>query len=646
MLDKFSRKIVDFIFGEQATVEVRPSSLQVSSVLVGDNNNEIIAYPPKKDGIPLQIPSDILRPHRKLLDRIKLSSGEEDKAFIELYEPIILRFAEYVHLLPASEFHHHAMPGGLLRHGLEVALIALMKADRTLYGTDKPPSQRQSIEKRWKLAVFLAGLSHDIGKPLTDMIVVADTGEQWSPFLNDLYSWGKQRGVQYYTVSWIEGRHKQHEAVSGLVLDFLAGHDVKNYLYDGDPAILHMMMSAIISPNSDTNMIAKIVSESDHQSTKHDNEKTGSSVKKSSSIKRRILDAIAQLLSDGSLEINTEKKQAYLIKEGLFLSWPKCASLIQSKMNDSGSGSGIPKDPRFLADLLIDEGIALEGIGLFQARTRVWRINVPNLIDDDGDWCLRIADFSSLDDPSNPMDVKPIEGCIWKQEGNEKIESIIDAVATDKVESISTGIVSGKVDSLAYDAELDNFRKWKNIGFVLHALLLDVIEGKVQEGATHAVMLHLPKELPVSWDYIRKSGFLEKELMSEMKELKMIVFHDLNKPVHIIEGHKYIVFNEGVKTMFTAAMQKSVRSEQSEQKPLLDIDYFVMTAEAIKANDPSLPAILDNENGKFIEIGDWIVWLQGKTNDSKAVIKQKITKNVPTSYFVVIEENKKYLRIA
>jgi len=40
--------------------------------------------------------------------------------------PVLQQFSEFVQLLPASESHHHAQPGGLLIHLLEVARNALL----------------------------------------------------------------------------------------------------------------------------------------------------------------------------------------------------------------------------------------------------------------------------------------------------------------------------------------------------------------------------------------------------------------------------------------------------------------------------------------------------------------------------------------
>jgi hypothetical protein len=39
--------------------------------------------------------------------------------------PLLIKFSEFVQLLPASESHHHAQPGGLLIHLLECAELAL-----------------------------------------------------------------------------------------------------------------------------------------------------------------------------------------------------------------------------------------------------------------------------------------------------------------------------------------------------------------------------------------------------------------------------------------------------------------------------------------------------------------------------------------
>jgi conjugal transfer pilus assembly protein TraI len=42
----------------------------------------------------------------------------------------MLRLAAFVHLLPASQAHHHRGAGGMLRHSLEVALFGRISASQ------------------------------------------------------------------------------------------------------------------------------------------------------------------------------------------------------------------------------------------------------------------------------------------------------------------------------------------------------------------------------------------------------------------------------------------------------------------------------------------------------------------------------------
>ena len=93
-----------------------------------------------------------------------------------LAERLLERFAVTVGDLPASAAHHHAEPGGLYRHSLEVALKALeefegnMKMEQRSDGSvDSFRSSRN--RSRWQYATFIAALCHDLGK-LFDLDVV------------------------------------------------------------------------------------------------------------------------------------------------------------------------------------------------------------------------------------------------------------------------------------------------------------------------------------------------------------------------------------------------------------------------------------------------------------------------------------------
>lgn|SRR5690606_2909090 len=81
-------------------------------------------------------PSELLRPQpasillatprrQKLLDHIWERTSLSRAQFALFYLAPLERYAELVQQFPASESHHHAYPGGMLDHGLEIVAYAL-----------------------------------------------------------------------------------------------------------------------------------------------------------------------------------------------------------------------------------------------------------------------------------------------------------------------------------------------------------------------------------------------------------------------------------------------------------------------------------------------------------------------------------------
>src|SRR5690606_34767029 len=128
--------------------------------------------------------------------------------------PVIKRYAEFVHLLPASEAHHHRGAGGLLRHGLEVGFWAAQFSLGQVFPYDGPPRNKRAHELRWLFAAFVAGLTHDLGKPLSDMEITTAQGESvWPPYIESLEGWANRVQAERYFVRWRSTRvHKRHEA--------------------------------------------------------------------------------------------------------------------------------------------------------------------------------------------------------------------------------------------------------------------------------------------------------------------------------------------------------------------------------------------------------------------------------------------------
>jgi Putative helicase. len=102
-------------------------------------------------------------------------------------------FFEYVQMLPASESHHHAQPGGMIVHALETADIALSLRRKHILPPDAAPEDILRLEHRWTFGVFLAAISHDVGKAMADLRIAyrtVDGAGQWSPLAGSLNQYG------------------------------------------------------------------------------------------------------------------------------------------------------------------------------------------------------------------------------------------------------------------------------------------------------------------------------------------------------------------------------------------------------------------------------------------------------------------------
>lgn len=66
-----------------------------------------------------------------------------------------------MHILPATESHHHAEGMSLLTHSLEVAYRALIRAKTETWDDD--------LENHWQVAAMLTGLLSDMSSNLVTL---------------------------------------------------------------------------------------------------------------------------------------------------------------------------------------------------------------------------------------------------------------------------------------------------------------------------------------------------------------------------------------------------------------------------------------------------------------------------------------------
>ncbi len=93
------------------------------------NHSEIAAkIQPKAPDIARILPvlsvEELLNAHAGKITSLNELAGLSESNFTKYYRPCLHNFARVVQLLPASEIHHHASPGGMLEHTLDACVTA------------------------------------------------------------------------------------------------------------------------------------------------------------------------------------------------------------------------------------------------------------------------------------------------------------------------------------------------------------------------------------------------------------------------------------------------------------------------------------------------------------------------------------------
>ncbi|MES2091797.1 MAG: TraI domain-containing protein, partial [Pseudomonadota bacterium] len=128
-------------------------------------------YASSDPGFPALPVDELLLQQAALLARIKLCHGSDREDFEATVVSLIRRYADLVHLLPATADNYFSKPGGLLHLGMEVGFFALQGTDAHIFSGRSTISARRHLEPRWRLATFIAGLCSEAHRVLTHVIV-------------------------------------------------------------------------------------------------------------------------------------------------------------------------------------------------------------------------------------------------------------------------------------------------------------------------------------------------------------------------------------------------------------------------------------------------------------------------------------------
>lgn len=346
---------------------------------------DVPQYPPVTAGIPLAGLKEILLPQKKLLKQIDDATETMD-VFERRYWPAIERYAGTVHLLPASEHHHHSRAGGLLHHGLETGLFALQFGKGVIYGKHLFEKKRDGRE-RWLYACFLAGLCHDLGKVAINMRVTSENGRRiWSPYVEYLIDWAKRNETSKYYVYWQQVGHKEHERFTWSLLDRVVSFEDRKYLGEIDSGLVGQFIQAVSvgcdwisqSGRRPFNM-AELVQKADKRSVAEDRRQSRLPGDMAPDVPRPLIrhyrDGLYRLLREW--DINNPGGAVWVLgrEQQFFLVWPRCGKELFDLL--SHDGVPVPADPWIIADVLAEYDLLVPSA----AGNLFWQIKPANLDD-------------------------------------------------------------------------------------------------------------------------------------------------------------------------------------------------------------------------------------------------------------------------
>ncbi|MDP8051501.1 MobH family relaxase [Pasteurella atlantica] len=238
----------------------------------------------------------------------------DDKYFETLYLSVIHKFAELVQLMPASQAHHHAVPGGLFIHTLEVIEYAI----RLRQQYKLPAFAEQDIQEKehhaWSYAVFVAAILHDIGKRITMCVFVRDDGKVHSPFDEFL----SDTSCRHYKLIFQDPKFYHLHDVLGLTMIDIVPAIGKTFLFN-HLHIVKEMMAYIHGNKQESGMIGEIIRKADQYSTGKSLAHLSTRKFKGANLENigeRLMTQLRQMIASNDFIINKANANIYTSKEG------------------------------------------------------------------------------------------------------------------------------------------------------------------------------------------------------------------------------------------------------------------------------------------------------------------------------------------
>lgn len=309
----------------------------------------------------IEIPKGLVRPEpaasllatprrQKLLEHIWQRTSLSRRQFAALYQAPLERYAELVQHFPASEAHHHAYPGGMLDHGLEIVAYALKLRQSHLLPAGAPPEAQAAQAEAWTAGTAYAALLHDLGKIAVDLHVEYADGRIWHPWHGPL-----QRPYRFRYRK--DREYRLHGAATALLYTRVLDPGILDWLSDY-PDLWSALLYALAGQYEHAGILGELVIRADQASVA---QALGGDPGKAlaaprHALQRKLLEGLRYLLKE-ALKLNQpQASDGWLTQDALWLVSKTVSDKLRAHLLSQGI-DGIPSNNTAVFNVLQEHGI-------------------------------------------------------------------------------------------------------------------------------------------------------------------------------------------------------------------------------------------------------------------------------------------------
>jgi integrating conjugative element relaxase (TIGR03760 family) len=319
--------------------------------------------------LPASSQSLLASPRRqKLLENIWQRASLSRSQFVDLYRRPLERYAELVQQLPASQNHHHAHPGGMLDHGLEIVAYALKIRQTYLLPIGAPPESQSAQAEAWTAAAAYGALIHDIGKIAVDVHIELQGGKIWHPWHGPI--------DRPYRFRYVKGRNYQlHGAAAALIYAQILSPEIMDWLSDF-PEVWSQLIFVLAGQYEHAGILGEIVVKADQASVAQElggNPARALSAPKQS-LQRQLAEGLRYLVRD-TFKLNQPDgpSDGWLTEDALWLVSKPIADQLRAYLLTQGV-EGVPTSNAPFFNMLQDQGV----IQTNAQDKAIWKATIDN----------------------------------------------------------------------------------------------------------------------------------------------------------------------------------------------------------------------------------------------------------------------------